>query len=309
MDESRTEAREAKKGQYSLMWRGPEGTVHSTEATGIDVSASGIGVESPTPLKTGCIVQVRASAGSVVGEYEVVYCRPRGAKYHIGLEQRPDTAQQTRTKAATSASGEPEPDHYEALQISRNADGQTIHRVFRIMAARFHPDNPETGDVNQFLRMKRAYGVLSDPDRRREYDALLESRREEGPKPVFASKEFVTGMEAEANRRLGVLCLLYAKRQTDPDHPAISLLDLEREMGFPREYLNFTMWYLRSKEYTLLADNSDYVITAAGADYVEKKASRNGIVDRLLKPGSARAGTTGTAARGSAVSPGRRLLV
>ena len=63
------------------------------------------------------------------------------------------------------------PDYYEILQISRKADSQTIHRVFRIMAARFHPDNPETGDVDQFLRMKRAYGVLSDPSRRRAYNA------------------------------------------------------------------------------------------------------------------------------------------
>jgi hypothetical protein len=306
VDESRNEARETKKGLYSLMWRGPEGTVHSAEATGVDVSPSGIGVESATPLKAGCVVQVRAAVGSFSGEYEVVYCRPKGSKFHIGLEQRPDTTRQR----PSSTAGEREVDHYDVLQISRKADAQTIHRVFRIMAARFHPDNPETGNVEQFLRMKRAYGVLSDPDRRCEYDAMLESRREEGPKPVFAAKEFVTGIEAEANRRLGVLCLLYGKRQTDPDHPAISLLDLEREMGFPREYLNFTMWYLRSKEYCTLADNSDYVITAAGADFVERKASRNGIVERLLKPGSGSfAPRTGPAARGSAVPPARRLLI
>jgi len=50
-------------------------------------------------------------------------------------------------------------DYYEILQISRKAYFDTIRRVFRIMAARFHPDNAETGDLETFLRMKRAYAV------------------------------------------------------------------------------------------------------------------------------------------------------
>ena len=141
----------------------------------------------------------------------------------------------------------------------------------RYLAQRYHPDNPETGDVETFLRLKRAYTVLSDADRRREYDATLEKSRDAGPRPIFARKDFVVGVDAEANRRLGVLSLLYSQRQTDPEHPAISLLKLEHDMGFPREYLNFTMWYLRAKELVSAADNSDYVITAVGADFVEKK--------------------------------------
>lgn len=179
-----------------------------------------------------------------------------------------------------------EADHYETLQISRRADLETIHRVFRIMAMRFHPDNTETGDLETFLRMKRAYAVLSDPARRAEYNAVLDEKRERGPRSLFALKDFVTGIEAESNRRLGILCLLYNQRQADPEHPSVSLLDLEREMGFPREYLSFSMWYLRAKELVAMADNSDYAITAAGADYVEKKASRSELIGRLLKPGA-----------------------
>ena len=74
----------------------------------------------------------------------------------------------------------PETDHYEILQISRNADVETIHRVFRIMAARFHPDNPRTGDTETFIHLKHAYQVLSDPEQRARYDStrLLE---EEAP--------------------------------------------------------------------------------------------------------------------------------
>ena len=59
-------------------------------------------------------------------------------------------------------------------------------------------------------------------------------------------------------------------------------------MGFPREYLNFTMWYLRSKQYVAAADNSDYTLSAAGADYVEENAPDSEILTKLLKRGNMR---------------------
>jgi curved DNA-binding protein CbpA len=295
MKESRWEPRQTKGGQYSLTWRGPNANTCSTEGIGLDVSSAGIGMECSTELKTGSIVFLQARDGSIHASYEVVYCTRRGTKFRVGLEAREEAQERERP-------AEGEADHYETLQINSKADLQTIHRVFRIMAARFHPDNPETGNVEQFLRMKQAYAVLSDPERRREYDAILEANKSDGPRAIFELKDFVTGVEAEANRRLGVLCLLYRQRQINPDAPGVSLLDLEKEMGFPREYLSFTTWYLRSKDYVTVADNSDYALTALGADYVEKKAVRHEIVGKLLNP-SLRARRSGAAARGRQKSP------
>lgn len=286
MKDARWESRTPKSGKYSLTWSAPDGQTSFCEANGLDISTSGIGVECPTELKPGSIVFVEALDHSISAECEVVHCARSGARFRVGLEFRHelDRAAPSRQQPRTS---EREPDHYETLQINRKADLQTIHRVFRIMAARFHPDNPETGDLEQFLRMKQAYNILSDPERRAAYDATLDKASEEGPRPIFQMRDFVTGVEAEANRRLGVLCLLYTRRQTDPDHPGISLLDLEKEMGFPREYLSFTMWYLRSKDFITIADNSDYALTAGGADYVEEKAQRSEIAARLLNPSAA----------------------
>ena len=102
---------------------------------------------------------------------------------------------------------------------------------------------------------------------------------------MFELRDFVDGVQGEVNRRLGVLCLLYNRRRTDPDHPGISLLDLENRMGFPREYLNFTMWYLRCKSYVTLADNSDYALTAEGADYVETNTSQSEPLSKLISGG------------------------
>jgi curved DNA-binding protein CbpA len=180
----------------------------------------------------------------------------------------------------------PENDYYEILQISRNADMETIHRVFRIMAGRFHPDNPRTGDTETFINLKRAYQVLSDPDQRAQYDStrLIE---DEAPLPIFELKDFVYGLKGEVNRRLGVLSLLYNRRRANEDNPGMSVLDLEKRMAFPREHLNFALWYLRAKGYVRQEDNSDCGITAEGIDFIEAHSSTDDLVKRLIQPGPA----------------------
>jgi hypothetical protein len=177
-------------------------------------------------------------------------------------------------------------DYYEILQISRNADAETIHRVYKIMASRFHPDNPQTGDVEKFMALQCAYEALSDPVERAHYDALHPAY-EAPPLPIFELKDFVEGIDGEQNRRLGVLSLLYHRRRLNQDSPGLSLLELERRMSFPREYLEFTLWYLRSKGYVQFLDhNSDYGVTAAGVDYVEQHSCTNKVIRELLTAGS-----------------------
>ncbi len=310
MEELRSNDRQVKRGLYSLTWKGKDGSMYSAEGLGIDISSGGVGVETTCEFKLGSIVFVQSRDTKIKGDCEVIHCASRGGKFQVGLEFR-EVMEPPASPPPPKRTPVPdrEPDHYEVLQINPKAEMQTIHRVFRMMAARFHPDNPETGDVEEFLRMKRAYAVLSDPGRREEYDAELQQAREEGPMPIFGLKDFVTGVDAEANRRLGVLCLLYNSRRTNSDKPGVSLLDLEKEMGFPREYLSFTMWYLRAKEHVTVADNSDYAITASGAEFVEKKAARNEIVGRLLKPGLMYVPKDGSAEKKPSSSVKRQYLL
>ena len=193
---------------------------------------------------------------------------------------------ETKDREAEQGAPEVHPlqDYYEVLQISRKAEMETIHRVYRIMALRLHPDNAETGNLERFLLLKRAYHVLSDPAQRAEYDAAHLSTDTQ-PLPVFESKDFVYGIEGEVNRRLGVLSLLYHKRRLCEGTGGISVLELEKRMAFPREYLNFTLWYLRSKRYITLEENSDYALTSEGVDYVETHSSSNRVIRQLLTSG------------------------
>jgi curved DNA-binding protein len=178
-----------------------------------------------------------------------------------------------------------EENYYELLQISRNADMETIQRVFRIMALRFHPDNTQTGDVEKFHALRGAYEVLSDPERRAQYDRDLGNTAPR-PLPIFELKDFVIGVAGEMNRRLGILSLLYQSRRTNIDQSGVSLLDLEQQMSFPREYLCFTVWYLKSKGYIAVGENSNFELTAHGVDYVETNSAENNMIRRLLAAGS-----------------------
>ena len=185
-------------------------------------------------------------------------------------------------------------DYYELLQISPNAEQETIHRVFKLLAGRYHPDNPETGDVDRFLMLNQAFDVLSEPDQRAAYDQLYEQNRTQ-PIELFETKDFTIGHEGEANRRMGVLCLLYNRRRSDPEDPGLSLLEFESLMSMAREHLMFTMWYLKEKGLMRQNEASDYVITGEGVDYLEQHLPNNRLLYRLLR--AAESGTTRAAGK------------
>jgi len=172
-------------------------------------------------------------------------------------------------------------DYYELLQISPNAELETVHRVFRMLATRYHPDNRETGDTDKFLALNKAYETLSDPKTRAEYDTDYQHRTVE-PNELFELKEFSLGIDAEANRRVGILCLLYNSRRSNPEDPGLSILEFESMMTFPREHLMFTVWYLKEQNFIRQDDKSDYVISSGGVDYVEANLTKNKLAYRLL---------------------------
>jgi DnaJ-class molecular chaperone len=66
-------------------------------------------------------------------------------------------------------------DHYDILGVDRNADTDAIRSAWRRFARRHHPDVAKgRGAARRFIRIQEAYEVLSDPQRRRRYNAWLE---------------------------------------------------------------------------------------------------------------------------------------
>lgn len=63
-------------------------------------------------------------------------------------------------------------DYYEVLGVDRNADDETLKKAYRKLAKMYHPDmHPGDKDAEEkFKEASEAYAVLSDHDKRRQYD-------------------------------------------------------------------------------------------------------------------------------------------
>jgi len=176
-------------------------------------------------------------------------------------------------------------DYYEILQISPNAEPETVHRVFRLLAQRFHPDNTETGNEAQFRLLNDAYRVLSDPEQRARYDVVHTKLRQERWRLVATGAEADNNFDAERSTRFTVLEVLYTRRRLEIESPGLSPLDLEKLIGRAREHLEFTIWYLVQKKYITRSDGAMLQITVDGVEYLESNYAAN--AQRRLGPGQA----------------------
>lgn len=73
-------------------------------------------------------------------------------------------------------------DHYLILDLSSSAPSDEIRSAYRRKAKELHPDrNPGAGATAQFQKVQAAYEVLSDPEKRAQYDQTLSSSILEDP--------------------------------------------------------------------------------------------------------------------------------
>jgi curved DNA-binding protein CbpA len=177
-------------------------------------------------------------------------------------------------------------DYYEFLEISPQATQETIHRVYRYLASRYHPDSSGTGDLDKFAQLSAVYKILSDPTRRAEYDTQRATHQLAIQNPLSSTIDFLDQVEGDQNRRLAVLAILYYRRRMYPSDPVVCLVEIERRMGFPRDYLDFTTWYLTKKKYITREDNADFTLTVEGVDFIETQRTTVPLLDRLLTNGS-----------------------
>jgi hypothetical protein len=258
----------------------------------LDCTDGGIGISVLTPLAIGSKIVVRGKLGqtqsAVISPATVKWCTEMiNGNFHAGLELADDGPGIARDQQPVTPTESEEQDCYEIMQLSPNADGDTIGRVYRILAQRYHPDSPETGNKEIFLKLCEAHRILIDPELRARYDARYRETKQLHWK-IFDRTEAAKGPEAEQRKRQGILGLLYAKAVHDPERAAMTIFEFEQILGCPREHLEAACWYLKGKGYVKRGDNGRFTITVSGFDEVESRAMPLEHRDqKLLSPSSA----------------------
>lgn len=172
-------------------------------------------------------------------------------------------------------------DYYDVLQVSPNADPDTIQRIFRHLAKKYHPDASSGGDSQRFRAIVKAHDTLMDPETRAAYDVRHQEYWEQ---KIQLLREAADGKISPDNReiRQRLLTLLYVQRRTCIQHPGLGEMELARLIRTPIEFLEFDLWYLRKKGLVERLESGLLAISVDGVDYVEQ-SSLHLSDDRLLE--------------------------
>ena len=185
-------------------------------------------------------------------------------------------------------------DYYELLQLSSNADSDTIERIFRHFAKKFHPDNKESGDADQFRLVVDAYKTLADPEKRAGYDVKHQdhwNRKwnlafEAGTQNPSHDVTDNTDSGDDDKNRQNLMSILYTQRRRNMKRPGVGDYELARLLGLPLELIEFHVWYLKAKGWVEQLDTGQLAISAIGVDEVERNRRPAGRNDHMLTTGS-----------------------
>ena len=249
----------------------------------IDLSEWGVGFESSTPMIVGSTVLVWGEAVSATQDQprrvHVLHVRLADDDlYRAGCEYEDAPKHEDTLASAPDTAAE---DLYEVLQVSSSADSETIHRIYRILAQRYHPDNPETGSATAFQAVLHAYQTLNDPEKRAAYDVVYQASKNLRWE-IFEKPTDAEGVQIEKRMRAGVLAALYNLRSRTPESSGMTVRELEKLLGCPREHMEFAMWYLRKKQLVSTASNGRFEITIEGCDAAEQ-AHEEGLAPRTTR--------------------------
>lgn len=172
-------------------------------------------------------------------------------------------------------------DYYEVLEISPNANSETVERMFRYLARHYHPDNLATADRDRFDLILEAHNVLRDPVKRVQYD--LEYHRRLGARTELVEEVGGGGgVDRDQDIQHKVLAMLYAKRRRDGHDPGIGNAELGRLLACPSEILDFNLWYLREKRWLRPNQNGTLEITVEGVDRMNAHSHTDAAARKLL---------------------------
>lgn len=160
-------------------------------------------------------------------------------------------------------------DFYALLQVNPSCERSMIEKAYRHLAQLYHPDHSETADVDRFQEVTRAYKVLKDSAKRAEYDKVhAQHRTQDTPAP--REDIVIDGVTAvqDAEMHEQILLALYKQRREDARNPGMMPFYVQRGLDCSDESFEFHTWYLKSKGFIEITQQSELAITIEGVDYV-----------------------------------------
>lgn len=162
-------------------------------------------------------------------------------------------------------------DFYALLKVDPTCDAKMLEKAYRHFAQLYHPDHPETADVEMFQALNEAYRILRDPEKRVEYDQQHRIHRPAAykaeAKPEDASIDQRGALDdAEAHEKM--LAFLYKRRREHAEDPGVIRYFVQRHLDCSDESFDFHVWYLKSKGYVDVTEHGTLAITVEGVDHV-----------------------------------------
>ena len=165
-------------------------------------------------------------------------------------------------------------DYYELLQLSPNADVETIERVFRHLAQKYHPDHAESANKDRFVQILEAHQVLADPEARAGYDVRYQDYWQRKWKLASVASD-MSDLGDDKQTRERLLSLLYVQRRRNMQNPGLGEFEIARLLTIPVELVEFHLWYVRTKGWVERLGTGHLAITAEGVDQVEQSQRLN----------------------------------
>lgn len=177
---------------------------------------------------------------------------------------------------------EPFIDYYAVLQVKPDCSHRGLEAAYRQLAKMYHPDHPETADLDKFNAVIEAYRNLRNPEKRADYDAVYAVRSD-------TAFEFVAEHPADADDRSAlsdseahtkILRELYKRRRENAQDAGIVRFYLQHMLDCSDDNFDFHVWYLKAKGLIETTENGTLAITIEGVDHVIA-LSRTAMAEKL----------------------------
>ncbi|MES2492949.1 MAG: DnaJ domain-containing protein [Pseudomonadota bacterium] len=161
-------------------------------------------------------------------------------------------------------------DYYNILQVDWYCDSRGLERAYRELAKLYHPDHPETADVNKLNEVLEAYRALRDPNARAKYDVRHAINTVRRPRPDPQSEIEVEERAAisDAEVHESILRLLYKRRRENARNAGVGQYFVQEMLRCSDEVFDFHIWYLKAKGFVESTEDGTFAITIEGVDHV-----------------------------------------